>query len=129
MSTFTDDVNKAIIANLSRRTILGTGMGLGAVAMAEMLGGGFARGAAGGNLPVNLGPDKGTLGTGQIPAKAKRVVQMHMWGAVSQVDTFDYKPTLFKMHGQEIPPTKKNKGGHKTTQSNGQSSFPLVKPF
>ena len=26
-----------------------------------------------------------------------------MLGAVSQIDTFDYKPMLEKMHGQELP--------------------------
>ena len=36
---------------------------------------------------------------------AKRVIRIHMIGAVSQVDTFDYKPMLDKMHGQEIPPS------------------------
>ena len=35
--------------------------------------------------------------------KAKRVIYLHMLGAISQVDTFDYKPTLEKMHGQELP--------------------------
>ncbi len=33
-----------------------------------------------------------------------------MRGAVSQVDTFDYKPTLIKMHGQEMPPSVKGNG-------------------
>ena len=31
--------------------------------------------------------------------KAKRVIYLHMLGAFSQNDTFDYKPTLEKMHG------------------------------
>ena len=33
-----------------------------------------------------------------------------MIGAVSQVDTFDYKPMLEKMHGQELPPSVRGKG-------------------
>ena len=37
-------------------------------------------------------------------AKAKRVVQMFMSGAASQVDTFDYKPELIKRHGQPFNP-------------------------
>ena len=131
MNSDEKNLRERLIANLSRRTILGSGVGLGAVAMADMMGlGGFAKGAGSGGPPlVDLGPDKGILGTGTIAPRAKRVVQMHMWGAVSQVDTFDYKPTLIKMHGQEIPPSVKNKGGAISAQSNGQSSFPIVKPL
>jgi hypothetical protein len=36
--------------------------------------------------------------------KAKRVVQLFMSGAASQVDTFDYKPELVKRHGQKFDP-------------------------
>ena len=38
------------------------------------------------------------------PAKAKRVVQLYMSGAASQVDTFDYKPELIKRNGQKFDP-------------------------
>ncbi len=34
------------------------------------------------------------------PPKAKRVVQLFMAGAASQLDTFDYKPQLIKVHGE-----------------------------
>ncbi|MDB6121009.1 MAG: arylsulfatase family protein [Pedosphaera sp.] len=37
-------------------------------------------------------------------AKAKRVVQLFMSGAASQVDTFDYKPELIKRKGQKFDP-------------------------
>src|SRR5712691_11874229 len=37
-------------------------------------------------------------------AKAKRVVQLFMSGAASQVDTFDYKPELIKRHGEKFDP-------------------------
>jgi hypothetical protein len=37
-------------------------------------------------------------------AKAKRIVQLFMSGAASQVDTFDYKPELMKRHGQKFDP-------------------------
>jgi hypothetical protein len=38
------------------------------------------------------------------PAKARRVVQLFMSGAASQVDTFDYKPELIKRDGQKFDP-------------------------
>ena len=37
-----------------------------------------------------------------FPAKAKRVIFLFMQGGVSQVDSFDYKPTLIKQDGQKI---------------------------
>src|SRR6516225_904793 len=38
-----------------------------------------------------------------LPARARRVIFMFMHGGPSQVDTFDYKPTLVKYSGQEAP--------------------------
>jgi hypothetical protein len=37
-------------------------------------------------------------------AKARRVVQLFMSGAASQVDTFDYKPALIERHGRSFDP-------------------------
>lgn len=39
----------------------------------------------------------------QFPARAKRVLQIFCSGAVSQLDTWDYKPELIKRHGQPMP--------------------------
>ena len=36
------------------------------------------------------------------PAKVRRIVQLFMNGGASQMDTFDYKPTLEKRHGEKI---------------------------
>ena len=38
-----------------------------------------------------------------FPAKAKRIIYLFQSGAPSQLDLFDYKPLLKKLHGQEIP--------------------------
>ena len=51
-----------------------------------------------------------------------------MLGAISHVDTFDYKPTLEKMHGQEMPPSVRNTQ-RLSTMSGGQSAFPIVGPL
>ncbi len=71
------------------------GGGLGGVALAWMLGeeGVLAEGS------------RGALNGGlHHPAKAKRVVQLFMSGAASQVDTFDYKPELIRRNGQKFDP-------------------------
>src|SRR5688572_20995094 len=38
-----------------------------------------------------------------FPAKAKRVVYLHMAGSPSQLDLFDYKPKLNELNGQACP--------------------------
>ncbi|HLN27656.1 MAG TPA: DUF1501 domain-containing protein [Gemmataceae bacterium] len=38
-----------------------------------------------------------------FPAKAKRVLHVFCTGAVSHLDTWDYKPALIKRHGQPMP--------------------------
>jgi len=44
------------------------------------------------------------------PAKVKRVIQLFMTGGASPMDTFDYKPTLEKLHGQKLGPKEKPEG-------------------
>ncbi len=36
------------------------------------------------------------------PAKVKRIIQLFMNGGVSQMDTFDHKPELYKRHGEKV---------------------------
>ncbi len=117
------------IAALTRRSFLQGAAGLGLIAAGGLLGekafGVNTAGAPTGGTLVN----KGILKNGHFPAKARRVVSIQMCGAVSQADSFDYKPTLLKMHGQEIPPSVKNKGGRISAMSNAQSAFPLIAPI
>ena len=105
------------------------GGGLGTVALAGLLG----RAAAGASSQQNdavVGNrvDKGLLTAGPLPARAKRVIWIHHYGAPSQVDTFDYKPMLEKMHGQEMPRSVMEKSGVRVSgMTSAQSSFPLIK--
>lgn len=43
----------------------------------------------------------------QFPARAKRVLHIFCTGAVSHLDTWDYKPELIKRHGQPMPGAEK----------------------
>lgn len=80
----------------SRRDFLWhLGGGLGGIAAAQML-------AESGALAD--GPKPEFNGGLHHPAKVKRVIQLFMNGGVSQQDTFDYKPTLEKKHGQAFDP-------------------------
>jgi hypothetical protein len=112
---------------LGRRSfMLRAGVGLGALSVAELLGTDTLAQAP--PARVSAGPSRGELGAGHFPARAQRVICLHMLGAISHVDTFDYKPTLEKMHGQEIPPSVRNTQ-RLSTMSAGQSTFPIVGPI
>jgi uncharacterized protein DUF1501 len=41
------------------------------------------------------------------PPKARRAIQIFLQGGLSQVDTFDYKPELERLHGQPVPGPEK----------------------
>ena len=67
-------------------------------------------GGLGGIALAGLLDTEGVLAAGDEPGKphfrprAKRVVQLFMSGAASQVDTFDYKPLLIKCAGEKFDP-------------------------
>ena len=73
--------------------------GLGWLSLAELLG----TPAWAQQSPIPVRRTAGLPGFPHFPPKAKRVIYLHMLGALSQVDTFDYKPMLEKMHGEELP--------------------------
>ena len=57
--------------------------------------------------------------------KAKRVIYLFQNGAPSQLESFDYKPLLNKMVGQELPASIR--GAQRLTgMTSGQDKFPLV---
>jgi hypothetical protein len=104
---------------MSRRQMLNSfGMGLGGMALADMLAPGAASAAEG-----------GTLKKLHHTAKAKRVIFLFQAGGPSQIDLLDYKPVLNKKHGTQLP-EEVRKGQRLTGMSGSQSSLPLVgSPF
>src|SRR6516165_2444177 len=49
-----------------------------------------------------------------LPAKAKSVIFLFMYGGPSHVDTFDYKPKLYPLDGKTIPVKTFGRGGKKS---------------
>jgi hypothetical protein len=81
------------LKTLQRRQFLSrSGFGLGSFALASLLRRDDAQGAA---IPARSGP--------MFLPRAKRVIYLHMIGAPSQLDLYDYKPELTKRDGQECP--------------------------
>jgi len=114
----------------TRRTFLGTSgqVGLGAMALQSLLGRDTS--AASAELATHNGPgySPGRTGPTHFPAKVKRVIYLCQSGAPSQIDTLDYKPSLEKLNGQELPDSVR--GGQRLTgMTSRQTSFPAAKSF
>ncbi|MDO1451176.1 DUF1501 domain-containing protein [Rhodocytophaga aerolata] len=102
---------------LNRRSFLAkASLGLGSLALGSLLGPQ--------KLLSNDDPG-GILKAPHIPPKAKRIVYLFQSGGPSQLELFDYKPMLQKMHGQELPDSVR-KGQRLTGMSAGQSALPMV---
>src|SRR3954471_23808826 len=77
------------------------GLGLGKIATASLLANAFAPSfGAAVSAADALKPRKP-----HFTPKAKRVIHLFMAGAPSQLDLFDYKPTLAKLEGKPLPPS------------------------
>lgn len=48
-----------------------------------------------------------------FPAKAKSVIFLFMYGGPSQVDTFDYKPSMYALDGRTVNVRTFGRGGHR----------------
>ncbi len=82
---------------LNRRQLLRqSACGFGSIASAALLSGSSLAAAASGSISVRSGDADGMH---PLP-KAKRIIFLFMFGGVSQVDSFDYKPLLAKRHGE-----------------------------
>jgi hypothetical protein len=107
--------------NINRRHFLGkAALGLGSVALGSLL------------IPElfkNTEDDLSqAIGLPHFAPKAKRIIYLFQNGAPSQLESFDYKPMLNKMHGQELPASIRM-GQRLTGMTSNQSKFPLVGSF
>ncbi len=104
---------------LSRRRFFeGAGLKVGGIALASLLGRSSARSAeAQVHAPLPGFP--------HFAPKAKRLIYLHMNGAPSQLDLFDYKPQLQKHFDQELPDSVRN-NQRITTMTSGQARFPVA---
>jgi len=67
----------------------------------------------------------GSLGAPHFKPRAKRVIYLHMEGAPSQLDLFDYKPSLRARYDQDLPDSIR-RGQRLTGMTSGQTRFPLA---
>jgi len=78
-------------------------MGFGGLALGSLL---QACGSSTGNYNIAYDPAHPLAPKlPMFPARAKNVIYLHMAGAPSQLELFDYKPELLKLDGQLCPPS------------------------
>lgn len=116
------DLQREFEKHLTRRQLFGLaskGIGIGALASLLKMDG----------LAFDEARDPKTGGIVGLPhfaPKVKRVIFLHQSGGPSQIETFDYKPALEKLHGTELPDSIRQ-GQRITGMTSGQSAFPCVK--
>jgi len=103
--------------HVTRRHFLGKlSLGIGSAALGSLL------------IPDLLSKSESPLASLGLPhfaPKAKRIIYLFQNGAPSQLESFDYKPLLNKMAGQELPASIRM-GQRLTGMTSGQSKFPLI---
>jgi hypothetical protein len=92
----------------TRRQLFGrSALGLGTAAMAHL-----------------LGPELGASDGLHHPAKAKRVIYLFMSGGPSHHDTWDYKPKMKEMFGEDLPEEVRD-GQRITGMTSKQKNLPV----
>ncbi|MCP1381715.1 DUF1501 domain-containing protein [Runella salmonicolor] len=105
--------------NINRRHFLGKmTAGIGSVALGSLLVPDLFKGSGDDS-------DALPLGIPHFAPKAKRVIYLFQNGAPSQYESFEYKPMLNKMAGEELPASIRM-GQRLTGMTANQAKFPLV---
>jgi hypothetical protein len=98
---------------LTRRQLFGrAATGIGTVALGSL-------------LTPHAEAAKGLAGFPNFPPKAKRVIYLHQSGAPSQLDLFDYKPSLAARFGEDLPDSIRQ-GQRLTGMTSAQKRFPVA---
>ncbi len=106
--------------NLNRRHFLSKlSLGLGSLALGSLLS------CSSKSIARPQLSKTGILDAPHFAPRAKRIIYLFQSGGPSQLDLFDYKPMLTKMHGQELPESVR-KGQRLTGMTSGQSTLPLT---
>ena len=107
---------------LTRRHFFGRmATGIGAAALGSLVNPGLLAASGVASEPQNF-----PLGKPHFAPKAKRVIYLFMAGGPSQMDLFDHKPSLEKLHNTELPDSVRM-GQRITGMTSGQKNFPCVK--
>ncbi|MCP5551731.1 MAG: DUF1501 domain-containing protein [Akkermansiaceae bacterium] len=105
-----------------RQFFQGAGLKLGGLALASLMG---QRNAGAGIAQTGGQVHPPLPGYPHFAPKAKRLIYLHMNGAPSQLDLFDYKPQLREHFDKDLPESIRN-GQRITTMTSGQARLPVA---
>src|SRR4029077_7612456 len=107
-----------------RQFFAGPGLRFGGLALGMMLGGALGKCARGDDKAIQrVAP--ALTGFPHHKPKAKALIYLHMNGAPSQLDLWDYKPGLQEFFDKELPASVQG-GQRLTTMTSGQGRFPVA---
>ncbi len=110
---------------MNRRDFFGRfGYGLGGAALWSLMSRDRVLGATDPSI-IASPTSSGLIQPLHFRAKAKRVIYLFMSGGPSQLDLFDYKPTLNKHQGEDLPDSVR-RGQRLTGMTNNQARLPLA---
>jgi hypothetical protein len=112
-----DPLHSHLLNLTRRRFITDSGLRVGGIALAGLL----ARDASANATKVHAA----VPGFPHHTPKAKRIIYLHMNGAPSQLDLWDYKPQLKPHFDKDLPDSIRN-GQRITTMTSGQARFPVA---
>ena len=117
-NTIEKEVRQVRLFQNRRQFLSQLSVGIGSAALGSLLIPDlFSRGGTGGDRAAAMLP--------HFAPKAKRVIYLFQSGGVSQLESFDPKPKLREMMGQDLP--ESIRGGQRLTgMTAGQATFPLV---
>ncbi|HEX8310278.1 MAG TPA: DUF1501 domain-containing protein [Chthoniobacteraceae bacterium] len=118
-----DTVNEFATLQSRRAFLRDAGLGVGAIALNWLLGSNSS--ALGALQNYGSGVHPAMEGLPHIPPTAKRIIYLHMNGAPSQLDLFDYKPNLRAQFDKDLPESVR-KGQRITTMTSGQARLPVA---
>jgi hypothetical protein len=112
-----DPIREYIRSETRRQFFRRGGNALGSAALATLMGGGRTLGAEASR--------EGLPGLAHFAPKAKHVIYLHMVGGPSQMDLYDYKPTMVNYFDKDLPESVRM-GQRLTTMTSGQARFPIA---
>ena len=107
----------------TRRHFFGrTASGIGAAALASMMN---PRLMSAPPISIRRNCRQGVLDAAHVAPRAKRIIYLFMAGAPSQIELFDFKPSLGDYFDKDLPDSVR-RGQRLTTMTSGQQRFPIV---
>src|SRR6187200_3066239 len=110
------------ISQTRRQFFQGAGFRLGGLALSGLMG---ERMLGAAPAPASSQVHQPLPGFPHFAPKAKRLIYLHMNGAPSQLDLFDYKPGLREYFDKDLPDSVRN-GQRITGMTSGQSRLPVA---